>query len=1093
MKRFITLILISFLFHALQAQQLVAYYPFNLNTNDQSPNHINPTYVGPFIDYGSDRFGHTYGALMFDGNVGSYLRMPADSLPTGNRTVSLWFKTATVTNRPQLLSYGGNSPATAPGTSFLMGINSSGSNAYQTQGHYNTNLVSYAYPQEPLNQWTHFVVTIEGSTTKIFINGELKTNALGSFTSPTAVAGKDFALGVMVNSNGTAPYTDVNGGYFKGLMDDVRIYEGAMTDQQVGQLYKLEVTGLMAYYPFNGNANDESGNGNHGVVNGASLTTDRFGNPGKAYRFNNPNHIVVNNSNLFSNEFSVSYWFKIPSYFGQRASMSNVATPNGGFQQYWDGATFSYAMGYNFIGGFSPDFFSSNQPMQQPANNWHHVVVTYTRLSASASQTRLYVNGDFIRTDLQSLPINFTPNAPFFIGQNHSGINFEGDLDDIFIYNRVLNDNEIRQLTDAPMLPDLLAWLPCNGNAKDVSGSHRDGTVYGNSVLTTDKYKNVQSAYQFTSPESGISLANSGSLDFAGQPFAISAWVKYSETPAADFAVVSKHNCGTPNGYVLSIYNNTPRFYLSTGNWSTISAQENYNDNNWHHLVATYDGAGEQKLYVDGQLKASASSVVYNNPAGSGTPIIIGDANGNCGGPTIDGSVDEVKIYGSSLDSLQVKALFRQSRGSGNALSFSEPGQTRLDLDTTMIGNIFTIDAWVKTPGAEGPQYVVQGNASESWSFGMQNNRLVMKKGAMPTLTSANLPTLYNNQWHHIATSVATDQCRFYFDGELVGSIDFTVGTTEASTYQLGHYLNGTMDEVRIWDRAINLTQIRQWMNRKITSGHPQYTNLVHYFTFDEPNFTSAMDMVGGTPAILVNNPQFGPSGAPIGDTAVISFDPVGTQGLELVLAGSDSMKILGWAGSPTGIAIYAVLDAPANPKGTQGLGGNDHYFGTKTYGDEIFSVAQLYKYGNNPMVTPLVQPTVALYYRQNNSTPQWGTGVEVNHNPAIKQFFSPGPEGEWVLGSTGLPLEVKDLTAQGKTKAWTVYPNPVSETLYLRGFQGQAVVTLRDVAGRMVMPPSTLQENQGLSVSKLNPGMYFLEIREGKQRYAGKILIQQR
>jgi hypothetical protein len=248
---------------------------------------------------------------------------------------------------------------------------------------------------------------------------------------------------------------------------------------------------------------------------------------------------------------------------------------------------------------------------------------------------------------------------------------------------------------------------------------------------------------------------------------------------------------------------------------------------------------------------------------------------------------------------LQVKALFRQSRGSGNALSFSEPGQTRLDLDTTMIGNVFTIDAWVKTPGAEGPQYVVQGNESESWSFGMQNNRLVMKKGAMPTLTSANLPTLYNNQWHHIATSVATDQCRFYFDGELVTSIDFTVGTTEASTYQLGHYLNGTMDEVRIWDRAINLTQIRQWMNRKITSGHPQYTNLVHYFTFDEPNFTSTMDMVGGTPAILVNNPQFGPSGAPIGDTAVISFNPVGTQGLELVLAGSDSMKILGWQVRP--------------------------------------------------------------------------------------------------------------------------------------------------------------------------------------------------
>ena len=44
--------------------------------------------------------------------------------------------------------------------------------------------------------------------------------------------------------------------------------------------------GLVAYYPFNGNANDESGNGNHAIINGATLTYDRFGNPDNAYSFN---------------------------------------------------------------------------------------------------------------------------------------------------------------------------------------------------------------------------------------------------------------------------------------------------------------------------------------------------------------------------------------------------------------------------------------------------------------------------------------------------------------------------------------------------------------------------------------------------------------------------------------------------------------------------------------------------------------------------------------------------------------------------------------------------------------------------------------
>ena len=55
-------------------------------------------------------------------------------------------------------------------------------------------------------------------------------------------------------------------------------------------------SGLVAHYPFNGNANDESGNANHGTVNGATLTTDRFGNANKAYSFDG----VSNSENMFT-------------------------------------------------------------------------------------------------------------------------------------------------------------------------------------------------------------------------------------------------------------------------------------------------------------------------------------------------------------------------------------------------------------------------------------------------------------------------------------------------------------------------------------------------------------------------------------------------------------------------------------------------------------------------------------------------------------------------------------------------------------------------------------------------------------------------
>ena len=51
--------------------------------------------------------------------------------------------------------------------------------------------------------------------------------------------------------------------------------------------------GLVAYYPFNGNANDASGNGNNGIVNGATLASDRFGRANQAYSFNGTNNYVL--------------------------------------------------------------------------------------------------------------------------------------------------------------------------------------------------------------------------------------------------------------------------------------------------------------------------------------------------------------------------------------------------------------------------------------------------------------------------------------------------------------------------------------------------------------------------------------------------------------------------------------------------------------------------------------------------------------------------------------------------------------------------------------------------------------------------------
>lgn len=810
---------------------------------------------------------------------------------------------------------------------------------------------------------------------------------------------------------------------------------------------------LVAYYPFNGNANDESGNGNNGIVNGATLTADRFGNAGKAYHFTNPNYIEVLNSNLFGDEFTVSYWFKIGYYFGQRGVMSNVAIPNGGFQQVFDGTAFSYILGYSFVGGYSPNYFYANYTMQEPVGQWHHVAVTYKKLGTYSSESKLYINGVLKRTDAHSMPITFTPNATFYIGQNHGGLNFEGDLDDIKIYNRILSPNEIAQLADIALMPNLLVYLPLNGNQDDISGYNRNGTPYGGALWTTDKYNNPGSAYLITNPDCGISLDNTSNLDFIGQPFSLSSWVKYSNIPAADFAVLAKNNCGAPNGYILAVNNNIPRFYLcSGGSWSMISDTQTYNDNKWHHLVATYDGSGVQKLYVDGILKASATSVVYNTPA-SGAPIIIGDANGNCGGPTFTGSIDEVKIYGAALDADQITALYKQSRGSGMALQFIGNSTNQLQLSEPINPppaiSGFTMEAWVLRRGVTGKQMIFAGADSSSMLWGFDGDQMIFGSLIGDQVLSTG-PSLNDNKWHHIA--VATHSTLpsgaavvFYIDGMPAGGpFNISALPMPNGVYAIGNRpgttqsFNGSLDEIRIWADVLPLSTLRNWMNRKITHAHPNFESLGFYFNFDEATLTKAYELKQGIYGNLIDGGSYQWSGAALGDTSVADFTNT-TKTATILFATDDGFTATATYGNPDGISVYMVKDPPANVSGALGTGSIDHYFGVHLIGGSSPSYSAIYQYGGSPLVTTAVEPGLALFRRNDNSAQQW-TNATAALNTTLKTLTVTGQNTEYILGSTGFGLPVTWLSFEArKLNVTTVQLNwKTAQEINNKGFEVQ-------------------------------------------------------
>lgn len=217
---------------------LVAYYPFNGNANDESGNGNNGTVNGATL--ASDRFGNIYKAYSFTGStiVPSYIGGDRSSFPTGNRTVSLWFYANDIGNGTVkgrgLLGYGGQTC----GQSWIQHINiTQNPNTYEIQGHCNIQTVSTNYgATHPNNSWHNWKITTESNGTRFYIDGILKQTA-STFLNQTIVNGKKFIIGSVVSENGLTFFNgDVNSTPFNGSLDDIRIYNRALSASEVAYL-----------------------------------------------------------------------------------------------------------------------------------------------------------------------------------------------------------------------------------------------------------------------------------------------------------------------------------------------------------------------------------------------------------------------------------------------------------------------------------------------------------------------------------------------------------------------------------------------------------------------------------------------------------------------------------------------------------------------------------------------------------------------------------------------------------------------------------------------------------------------------------------
>lgn len=199
--------------------------------------------------------------------------------------------------------------------------------------------------------------------------------------------------------------------------------------------------GLVAYYPFNGNANDESGNGNNGIVYNATLTQDRLEKENSAYSFNGySSYIYTPVDSGFTNQISLCAWFKTSynDYGGILCSRTSLNVAN-------DITTDSYGHPAFHLS----DGNANNQPLtglstsvQLNDDNWHLIVGTY-----DGTTLKLYTDGIFQGELKRTFTI--AVNDSFKIGWDDlNGYSrfFSGKIDEVRIYNRALTPDEVTKL-----------------------------------------------------------------------------------------------------------------------------------------------------------------------------------------------------------------------------------------------------------------------------------------------------------------------------------------------------------------------------------------------------------------------------------------------------------------------------------------------------------------------------------------------------------------------------------------------------------------------------------------------------------------------
>ncbi|MFA6185457.1 MAG: DUF2341 domain-containing protein [Candidatus Shapirobacteria bacterium] len=567
-----------------------------------------------------------------------------------------------------------------------LGLNPSGqlSGGTGDGSSWQTHETSYLIPQ---NRWTYVAIVLNRNSNilKFYANGV----EVGSYSHSYVPSAPTIGLRIGDGNTGGSEH-------FDGLVDEVKIYNYALTADEIKQDYNqssalqmgqtsqtISGTTTSLDYCIPGDtsacaspvaeykmdegigttAYDTSGNNINAGFNSTPTWTQ--GKIGKSLNFNGTTNYLTNTRKVITGGLTFGVWIKTTSTDSTTTYDGNAA------QNIIGDSTGGVALGFGVHGGkvryqhYTSAWYSVLGSTSVNDGLWHYISVTH---NSSTGAIVIYVDGK--QDGSGTLAYNGS-SAYDIIARGYGGDYFTGQLDQIRIYNYVRTPAQIAYDYNKGGPVGWWKFDECQGNvAYDWSGVGNTGTIIigasgtqnslgtcavGTSAAWTNGTSGkINSSLNFDGVDDVVDIADNATLN--GTSFTFSAWI-YSNNFNQEQVLFSNTNASI--GWHIEVYQGKTVMQVWPGGGYTTSIKTMSN-NTWYHIVITYNN-GSIIYYLNGAPNGTATQT-FSVPTGLTKRIGL-FYNGTY--PFV-GKIDDVRIYNYTLTSEQIKTLYN-----GGAVSFN--------------------------------------------------------------------------------------------------------------------------------------------------------------------------------------------------------------------------------------------------------------------------------------------------------------------------------------------------------------------------------------------------------------------------------------